>query len=214
MTWPFGAIQPFSARVIMADPAWSFSNYSEKGEAKNAKAHYRCMPTDEICALPVGHLASDQCWLWLWATHPMLDAAFTVMSAWGFKFVTSGVWAKRGVSGKLAFGPGYILRTSSEPFLIGKIGAPETFSKSIRTVLEAPRLRHSEKPDLAYKTCETLFGPGPRLDLFSRTSRPGWTNWGDQSTLFDDGATPVTKRERQTPQPEQPAPLPLFDTAA
>lgn len=185
MNWPFGEIRPFSFSVIMADPPWSFDNWSEAGEAKNAKAQYSCMTTPEICALPVGHLARGDCWLWLWATWPMLFDARDVMKAWGFRYVTGGVWSKRGKSGKLAFGPGYVLRTCSEPFLIGKIGDPKCFSKSIRNVLEAPRRRHSQKPDLAYRTVETLFGPADRGDLFSRQNRKGWTAWGFETGKFD-----------------------------
>lgn len=219
MNWPFGTLRPFSFNVIMADPAWSFDNWSEGGNEKNAKAQYECMPTDEIAALPVGHLAGGDCWLWLWATHPMLGDGLRVMNSWGFKFVTSGVWVKRGKDtetkkGKLAFGTGYVLRSCSEPFLIGKIGEPRTYSKSIRTVLEAPRRQHSRKPDSAYRTCEQLFGPANRADIFARQSRSGWTSWGFETTKFDAGDPVSMKRER--PATEQPAiePMTLFPTAA
>lgn len=198
----------------MADPAWDFSNWSEAGEEKNAKAQYDCMPTADIAALPVGHLAAGDCWLWLWATHPMLGDALQVLDAWGFKFVTSGVWVKRGESGRLAFGTGYVLRSASEPFLIGKIGDPKAYSKSIRTVIEAPRRQHSRKPDQAYRACETLFGPGNRADLWSRQSRSGWKSWGWESTKFDAGDPASLKREIE-PAPERPhEPLPLFPFAA
>jgi N6-adenosine-specific RNA methylase IME4 len=184
MRWPFDPLPTFGFDVIMADPPWSFHNWSEAGEKKNAKAQYECMPTDDICSLPVGHLAAGDCWLWLWATHPMLRDAMRVMDAWGFRFITSGVWVKRGKSGKLAFGPGYVLRTSSELFLIGKTGAPGSFDKSVRTVVEAPRRQHSRKPDLAYAVAERLFGPARRADLFSRQQRRGWTSWGDETTKY------------------------------
>lgn len=188
MDWPFGELRPFSFGLLMVDPPWAFENYSDKGEAKNAKAHYRCIPTDELVRWPVGHLAGGDCWIWLWATHPMLPDALRCMSAWGFKFVTSGTWAKRGHSGKLAFGPGYVLRTCSEPFLIGKVGEPRTFDKSVRTIIEAPRRRHSEKPAEAYKICERLFGDVPRAEIFSRTDRPGWVSFGDQAGVYNEPA--------------------------
>lgn len=53
--------------LIMADPPWSFDNFSAKGEAKNAKAQYDCPPMDWIQALPVEVLAADDCPLWLWS---------------------------------------------------------------------------------------------------------------------------------------------------
>lgn len=214
MTWPFGDLRPLSFEVIMADPPWSFDNWSEVGNEKNAKAQYDCMPTQEICDLPVGHLAAGDCWLWLWATHPMLRDGIRVMEAWGFNFVTSGVWVKRGKSGKLAFGTGYVLRTCSEPFLLGKIGDPKTHSKSVRTVLESPRRQHSRKPENAFRVCETLFGPASRLELFSRESHPGWSHWGSETTKFDAG-DPGSLKRGKPPTPERAIePMTLFPNAA
>lgn len=209
--WPFGELRPLSFGLILCDPAWSFDNWSAAGEAKNAKAQYECMPTAEIAALPVGHLASRDCWLWLWATHPMLDVAIDVMKGWGFKFVTSGVWVKRGPrSGKLAFGTGYVLRSCSEPFLLGKIGDPPTTSKSVRTVIEAARRQHSRKPDQAYAIAEKLFGDVARVELFSRQSRPGWTTWGAESTLFDGGEPASIVRDRAPSPAPALEPMTLF----
>ena len=188
MTWPFGALRPLSYDVLMIDPPWSFDNWSEGGNGKNAKAHYACMSTTDIAALPVGHLARGDAWLWLWATYPMLPEALDVMRAWGFTFVTAGSWIKRGESGKLAMGTGYVLRSCSEPFLLGRFGRPRTFSRSIRNVLEAPRREHSRKPDEAYAMAEALFGEGRRLDLFSRESRPGWDAFGFEAGKFDERA--------------------------
>ena len=197
MTWPFGEMPPLSYDVIMADPAWSFENWSVAGEAKNAKAQYDCMSTDEICALPVGQLARGDAWLWLWGTYPMLPDALRVMDAWGFRYVTGGPWVKRGRSGKLAFGPGYVLRTCSEIFLLGKMGEPVTLNRSTRNVIEAPRRQHSRKPDEAYAVCESLFPAMRRADLFSRTNRPGWDAWGNETGKFDaatiSSVEPVSK---------------------
>lgn len=81
MSWFFAPLIPFSYEAIMIDPPWRFMNRSERGEAKNPVAHYECMTLDQIKALPVGHLAQRDCWLWLWATHPMQDVAFEVMRA-------------------------------------------------------------------------------------------------------------------------------------
>jgi N6-adenosine-specific RNA methylase IME4 len=186
--WPFEPLTLFSADVIMIDWPWSFENWSEGGNAKNAKAQYECIPTDEAVRWPVGHLAKPDCWIWVWATHPMLADGLRCMQAWGFNYVTSGVWVKRGETGKLAMGTGYVLRSCSEPFLIGRVGDPRTFDRGVRTVIEAPRRRHSEKPDIAYETAERLFGPGIRLDLFSRRTRPGWIAWGKEAGKFDQEA--------------------------
>lgn len=191
--------------LIMADPPWSFDNFSAKGEAKNPKAHYACTPTDWIKGLPVAMLAAKDCLLWLWATNPMLPQAFEVLGSWGFTFATAGTWVKRTTHGKDAFGTGYVLRSSNEPFLIGKIGAPKTTRAtrstlatytsprwveperdwpSVGITIEAPVREHSRKPDAAFEACEQLMPDAAKIELFSRAPRPGWSGWGNEATKF------------------------------
>ncbi len=209
-SWPLAPLPMFAFDVIMADPPWLFENYSEKGEGKNPKRHYDCMPTSEIAALPVGHLARGDAWLWLWATWPMLPDAMTVMAAWGFKYVAGGPWVKRGRSGKLAFGPGYIFRTCGEVYLVGKIGNPPVCSHAIRNLIEAPRREHSRKPDEAYRDCEILFGPGRRADIFSRQTRPGWDAWGREVGKFDPGTPTIAAAALPSIPASEPTPAPLL----
>jgi len=108
--WPFGKLKMFGYGLIMADLPWDFRTYSQEGQKKGPASHYNVMSIAEIKALPVGHLAAGDCILWLWATHPMLPQQIEVCAAWGFRFVTSGVWVKRTINGKLNFGTGYRLR--------------------------------------------------------------------------------------------------------
>lgn len=184
MEWPFGAMRPFSFDIVMADPPWSFDNFSERGEEKNAKRQYPCMSTVDVCKLPVGDLAAKDCVLWLWATNPMLPDAFEVMRRWGFQFKTAGHWAKRTTNGKLAFGTGYILRCAGEPFLIGTMGRPE-FARNVRSVIEGSVREHSRKPDEAYVAAEQLCPKATmRADIFSRQVRTGWTAWGNETAKF------------------------------
>ncbi|MEM7797768.1 MAG: MT-A70 family methyltransferase [Chloroflexota bacterium] len=167
----------------MADPAWTFETYSEKGWEKAPQAHYRCMPLDEIKALRVGDLAAPDCLLWLWAINPMLPEAIEVMRAWGFQFKTAGHWSKKTKHGKQHFGPGYVLRGAGEPFLIGTIGKPWT-AKNVRSVIEGQVRDHSRKPEEAFEAAERLCGDAHRLELFSRQERPGWDVMGDEVGRF------------------------------
>jgi N6-adenosine-specific RNA methylase IME4 len=188
MNWPFGDLQPFGFDLLMVDPPWAFALRSEKGEGKSAQAQYACMPLDAIKALPVAQLARGDAFLWLWATNPMLPQALEVMAAWGFTFSTSGTWVKTTTGGKLAFGTGYVLRSASEPFLIGKFGRPRA-GRSVRSVIMAPVREHSRKPDEAYAAAEALAPDAlRRADLFSRESRPGWNAWGHEAGRFDEVA--------------------------
>jgi len=185
--WPFGALTPLSYDVIMADPPWRFELRAESGQGKSAAAHYACLSVEAIMRLPVGQLARGDCWLWLWGTAPLGDVPFQVLRAWGFQFVSSGFWVKRGASGRLAMGTGYTLRCAGEPWFLGRIGTPQLGSRAIRNVIEGPRRQHSRKPDEAYAAAEQLCGPGRRADLFARQSRPGWEAWGHEATKFDGG---------------------------
>ncbi len=195
--WPFGDMRPLSFDFIMADPPWSFDNFSEAGEAKNAKAQYACMAIAEIRALPVSQLAGRDCVLWLWATNPLLPEAIDVLRAWGFTYKTAGHWSKKTPGGKQAFGTGYILRCAGEPFLIGTVGNPAC-SRSVRSVIEGAAREHSRKPEEAYQAAEQLCPRAMnRADLFSRQIRPGWRAWGNEIERFpaeNSSATPPVNR--------------------
>jgi N6-adenosine-specific RNA methylase IME4 len=60
-------------------------------------------------------------------------------------------------------------------------------SQGIEQVLHAPLREHSRKPDEIAHRIELLVGEVPRVELFARTRRPGWTVWGDEIDRFDNG---------------------------
>lgn len=177
--------QPFSFGAILADPPWAFKLHSKKGETKSAQSHYDCMSLDALKAVPVNHMAAPDCALIMWATWPMLPQAIDVLQAWGFEYKTGGDWAKQSATGKAwAFGTGYVLRSASEPYLIGTRGRPKVRSRSERGLIVAPVRQHSRKPDDMHRKVEALYA-GPYLELFGRQSRPGWTVWGNETAKFD-----------------------------
>ena len=174
-------------RTILADPPWRFEAYSEAGEEKNATAHYPCMDMDDLRKLPVEMLAAANSALFMWATFPMLPEALDLMGAWGFDYRSGGAWGKQSSTGnKLAFGTGYIFRSAAELLLVGVRGEPKWKSKSERNLWLAPIREHSRKPDLFHPMLERM-ALGPRLELFGRQRRPGWTVWGNDVEKF----TPV-----------------------
>ncbi|WP_370677600.1 MT-A70 family methyltransferase [Pleomorphomonas sp. PLEO] len=185
--WPFGDLPYFGFDIGWIDFPWAFDLWSETGNEKSPQAYYDTMTVDEACDMPIGQLFAKDSIALIWMTHPMLDRQMKVISAWGMRFVTSGVWVKRNsYTGNLAFGPGYWLRCASEPFVLATMGSPEIKSRSIRTVIEGPARGHSVKPEQAYAVAERMCPDGRRLDLFSRKTRPGWTSWGNQSGLLDN----------------------------
>jgi len=84
----------------------------------------------------------------------------------------------------LAMGGGLTTRKNTESCWLGRRGKPKILSHSVREVIVAPRREHSRKPDEFYDRVE-VFCPGPRLDLFGRQSRDGWTVYGQEATKFD-----------------------------
>jgi len=192
--WPFGDLTPGGFDFIMVDFPWSQRMYSEKGHRKGPQAHYRVMEVEEGKSLPVLDLAAPNCLMWMWAINPMLNRSFELLEAWGFEFKTAGTWLKMTPNGKVAFGTGYILRGSNEPYIIGTRGNPKT-SRSVRSGFMGLARRHSEKPEEGFEAAERLMPKANRLEMFSRTNRPGWTSWGDEVGKFNDEHVVVDEAE-------------------
>lgn len=184
--------------VILADPPWTFQTWDrETGIAKSAERHYRTMSLDDICALPVGDVAADDCALFIWAVWPSIFDAEKVIEAWGFRYRTLAFeWWKlnRGWSSlmeklsgtgyreleRLFFmGLGYYTRANSEPCLLAVRGRMPVATHAERNCIIAPVRAHSQKPDEQYEKIERLY-PGRRyLELFARERRPNWDALGD-----------------------------------
>ena len=176
-------------RVILADPPWNFLTRSGKGRDRcpDGQGHYDVMSLKDIKRLGTDVLqaAADDCVLLLWVTDPFLRHGLDVMQCWGFEYKTIGFyWAKTGKSCSWPMGNGYWTRANPEQCLLGTIGNPKRVNKDVRKLIVSPRREHSRKPDEAIERIERLVD-GPYLELFSRTSRPGWDSWGDQIGKFD-----------------------------
>lgn len=185
MTDPFGMFRPLSYEVIVADPPWDFQLYSSTGNHKSAAAQYRTMPTSEIAAMNVGHLAREDCLLLLWTTGWAMvrgDAA-RVARAWGFTPITELVWDKRTASGKRRMGPGYRARTMHEPILLATTGYPPHLP--FPSAFDGLAREHSRKPDEFYDIVRRHTPRQKRIDLFSRQRHEGFDAWGDERGKFD-----------------------------
>lgn len=207
-SWPFGTLQPFKYGAMLADCPWEYEMYSDRGYQKSPEAHYDTMSDDEIAALPVSHLASGDCLLIMWAIWPKLASALRVMRDWGFTYKTGGSWTKLTVTGKRAFGTGYILRSATEPFIVGTIGSPEIASRSIRNLIEAQRRRHSEKPAEMREMIRKLRPNSFACELFACDPWEHGDTWGrpHRGPL----AVPHAARAPAAPEPRSPS---LFDGA-
>ncbi len=132
------------------------------------------MTIDELCALPIRELAADDAHLHLWTTNSFLFECPQIFEAWGFEFRSSFAWVKPQI------GLGNYWRNSHEMLLTAIRGDARRFNdRSLKSWIEVPRRRHSEKPEQIRHLIERA-GLGPRLELFARQAVKGWTCWGDQ----------------------------------
>jgi N6-adenosine-specific RNA methylase IME4 len=183
-SWTFAPLRIFGYDVIVADPPWDFELYRKQtGDHKGAHRYYETMPTADIAALPVGHLARGDCLLLLWACGCMLPQAIDVMTRWGFIFKSEIVWRKVFPSGAPRMGTGYRVRTMHEPLLLGTIGRPE--HGAFPSVIDGVGREHSRKPAEVYRTIVARTPGAARCDLFARETRFGFSAWGDQLGKFD-----------------------------
>jgi N6-adenosine-specific RNA methylase IME4 len=168
--------------VILADPPWQhdFSAY----ESHNIDLkHYPTMPTADICALPVSARAHRDAVLYLWAIAPMLPEALQVIAAWGFTYRTHRVWDKE------IQGLGFWTRNQHEDLLIavrGNMPPPPDNARPL-SIIRARRGEHSVKPEIVYEDIEKAYPDLPKLELFARRARPGWTSWGNQIPVLATG---------------------------
>jgi len=160
--------------VICADPPWRY-DFSQSA-SREIENQYQTMSLDDICALPVPEICTEDSILFLWATSPKLLEAIKVMEAWGFSYKTSMVWVKDKI------GMGYYARQRHELLLIGSKGEIPTPEGPDRpdSVIEAPREEHSKKPDITYDLIEKMYPELERIELFARQQHPGWDVWGNE----------------------------------
>lgn len=173
-------------QTVLADPPWRFSNRTGKVAPEHRRLdRYSTMSLDAIKALPVADVTAKNAHLYLWVPNALLPEALEVMAAWGFRYVSNIIWAKRrkdgGPDGR---GVGFYFRNVTEILLFGVKGSMRTLppGRSQVNMIETRKREHSRKPDEQYELIESC-SPGPYLELFARHPRSKWAVWGDESAI-------------------------------
>ena len=181
--------------TILADPPWQtkagrpLSGYAtESGKQifqaesnKSRELAYPTMSINEIASLDVKSLAAGNAHLYLWVTNQYLLKAEQIINAWGFKYSTALVWAKKPMGGGL----GGSYRITTEFLLFATKGSLKSKKSVVGTWFEQKRKYvngypcHSKKPDFFHELIESV-SPGPYLELFAREQRPGWDVFGNE----------------------------------
>lgn len=160
--------------AIVIDPPWPVEKILREVRPKQGPAlDYPVMQLDEIAALPIPDLASEGTHVYLWTTHKFLPAAFDLFDAWGVRYECLMTWVKN--VGMTPFSWMY----DTEHVLFGRIGSLELATKGQRLSFQAPVDGHSVKPDVFYERVIAA-SPAPRLEMFARRDREGFTVWGNE----------------------------------
>jgi N6-adenosine-specific RNA methylase IME4 len=171
--------------TVLADPPWRFTNRTGKMAPEHKRlARYGTMKLDDICALPVAEIVTTPAHLYLWCPNALLPEGLQVLAAWGFSYKSNIVWHKQRKDGQSdGRGVGFYFRNVSELILFGVRGKNARTLAPGRTqvnFLGTRKREHSRKPDEQYPLIEAC-SPGPRIELFARGVRPGWTTWGNEA---------------------------------
>jgi len=199
-------------QIIVADPPWKQNARNGRSTRFGKGADYEQMTNNEIAGMPVGLLATDRCHLYLWATMPLLPLALHVMENWSFEYCTVAfAWVKlnRGrakmhpvaaaqkspalsVTAFLDwlrwFGVGFYTASNIELVLLGRRGRPFKHGegrKASQLVFAPHGEKHSQKPEAVQDRIEWMYPKAtPRLELFGRRARAGWTVYGNDEALL------------------------------
>ena len=147
-------------KTVLADPPWRFTNRTGKVAPEHRRLdRYSTMTLAAIKDIEVADAAAKNAHLYLWVPNALLPDGLAVMEAWGFRYVSNVVWAKRrkdgGPDGR---GVGFYFRNVTEILLFGVRGSMRTLAPARRQVnmIETRKREHSRKPDEQYELIEAL----------------------------------------------------------
>jgi N6-adenosine-specific RNA methylase IME4 len=182
-------VPPKRYKIIYADPAWKFKNWTygvsgtEARRKQLGRPPYPTMSIDELKAIRVQDIASRDSILLMWVTSPKLVEGLELIKAWGFTFKTVAFcWVKLNkVDMKPITGMGYHTRSGMELCLLATRGSgvPRR-DATIKQVIFEPRTEHSVKPKIVYNLITRLYGNVPRVELFARNTWEGFDAWGNE----------------------------------
>lgn len=172
--------------VIYVDIPWNYRDKANAGK-RGANHKYPTLTLKEVINLPVNEIVADNCFLFLWATAPLLPDAFKVIEAWGFEYKTMAfVWVKKNkVADSLFWGMGNFTRSNAEFCLLAVKGKPKRICAAVHSVVMSPIQKHSQKPNEVRNRIVELCGNIPRLEIFAREKYDGWDCVGNEIDGLD-----------------------------
>ena len=188
-------------KTILADPAWKTCTGGSK--SLSPAKHYPVQTKSEVIDTMKGwinqHPVCPEAHLYLWTLNSfsagkskgILDGV-EVCRALGFKPITTIIWCKpqsnptpygQRATEVCIFATRYRQGKGKEVMYRGTQNPENVVSSGLLTSTDwfvADRRQHSRKPDEFYDIVESR-SQGPYLEMYSRTSRKGWTPVGNQA---------------------------------
>ena len=134
---------------------------------------FRCDSIECTIGHQLEQIADDNCHLYLWVTHKYLPDGINLLRSWGFNYQCTMTWRKN-----VGITP-YSWMYDTEHVLFGRRGNLPLDRLGLRLSFDAPVKGHSVKPDVFYERIAQA-SPGPRVDIFARRPREGFTVWGNE----------------------------------
>lgn len=161
-------------RCIVIDPPWPVEKIEREVRPKQKRQlDYPTMTLEQIESLSVPEKAVDGCHIYLWVTHRFLPDGLRIFEKWGANYECLMTWVKP--TGMTPYSWMY----DTEHVIFGRIGSLELQKKGLRLSMQESVKRHSQKPDIFYERVIQA-SPEPRLELFARKKREGFTVWGNE----------------------------------
>ena len=192
-------------KTVVIDPPWKKSTGGVGNKTLQCSTHYEVQTKSEgvqtVDQWMNHYQLAPEAHMYMWAVNSFAAGpnqgvlpALDVVKSLGFKPISLIPWVKSNVGSPTPYGMRYTeLCIFAVRYAKGRgprtryKGTPERQSvpngsglTSSKDYITAPRREHSRKPEEFYKYVEQR-SKGPYLDLYSRTSRPGWTGVGNQS---------------------------------
>lgn len=195
-------------KTIVIDPPWKKSTGGVGHATLQPSTHYNVQTKGEIIATLSDwfntHNVAPEAHMYMWTVNSFTAGkdqgvlpAIEVCEALGFKPISLIPWVKSNVGSPTPYGMRYTEMCIFAVRYRKGLGKRTRYSgtkeqESVpngkglcgsKDFIIAQRRQHSRKPEEFYKFVEQR-SKGPYLDLYSRTSRPGWTGVGNQTGLW------------------------------